>query len=270
MEKIYSIGSILGDVIGSKFENNTSNSDIQIDIDSDLSDDSVLTFASMDYLLNHKKDKFKYAHYLKKWYKKYPDKNYGNFFKQWAISDSLKPYGSKGNGCLMRILPVEYYFKSLFFIKYYAKKMCKATHNNPESIKATKAFVEAMYYLKNGMKKSSVKQKIFKKYKFPIPEDSIKDYQYSQNAKETIIISFAIFFKYDSIDEMIKTIISLNGDCDTILAVTLSLCEFAYEFNEKIINNLFKFVLSKYQEMIDLLLIFNESIKKRGCVNVKM
>ena len=82
------IGSIIGDVIGSRFEfNNHKSKKFELfHSDCEFTDDTICTIATMDWLNNG--TKIPYEVYLLKWCKKYPNPmgGYGGMFQKWLLS----------------------------------------------------------------------------------------------------------------------------------------------------------------------------------------
>ena len=106
------MGAIAGDIIGSVFEwNNIKTTEFPLFCDkSRFTDDTVLTIATADCILNKKS----YAEAFRYWGRKYPDAGYGGNFARWLLMDDLKPYNSWGNGSAMRVSPVGFAFGTLF------------------------------------------------------------------------------------------------------------------------------------------------------------
>ncbi len=90
------IGAIAGDIIGSAYECvPVKNMDFELfGIGSSFTDDTVLTIAVADCLLN-KKD---YAITIKEYGRRYPNSGFGTLFNKWLFSEEYKPYNSYGNG----------------------------------------------------------------------------------------------------------------------------------------------------------------------------
>ncbi|MFN5787848.1 MAG: ADP-ribosylglycohydrolase family protein, partial [Bacteroidota bacterium] len=105
------IGAVIGDVIGSVFEwDNVKTTDFDLfNPKCFFTDDSVLTIAVADCILN-KKD---FARPIWEYGRKYPDRGYGGSFRLWLKEDSLKPYGSYGNGSAMRASAVGFAYNDL-------------------------------------------------------------------------------------------------------------------------------------------------------------
>ena len=87
------LGSIAGDVIGAPYEfHNLDKSGYQsfalFGDDNSFTDDTVLTVATANWILN----KGDLAKKYKRYYNDYPDRGYGGRFSMWARSRSFKPY----------------------------------------------------------------------------------------------------------------------------------------------------------------------------------
>ena len=122
------LGAITGDIIGSIYEsplNNIKRKDFPLfKPKSHFTDDTVLTIAIADGLLNNKS----YTEQLKTYYRRYPNAGYGANFQRWAASDQTEPYYSFGNGSAMRVSPISYWFNDLETVKMEARKS-----NDPRS-----------------------------------------------------------------------------------------------------------------------------------------
>ena len=123
------LGAIAGDIIGSVYEFlPTESTDFPLFAsDSRFTDDTVLTVAVADCLLNR-------AGYIDKFHEytlAYPHRAYGLGFYNWVHSGSREPYNSWGNGSAMRVSPVAYAFETLEQALHEAKASAEVTHNHP-------------------------------------------------------------------------------------------------------------------------------------------
>ena len=105
------ISAVLGDIAGSIYEfSPNKNTDIALqDSRMDYTDDTIMTIAVADWILNDKKlTKKGVVARLQAWGRKYPHPMgaYGNMFSAWLQSDNPKPYNSWGNGAAMRVAAV--------------------------------------------------------------------------------------------------------------------------------------------------------------------
>ena len=101
------LGAITGDVIGSLYErHNVKTKDFPLlSPGSRFTDDTVLTIACADILLNHDSggnlpSNHDYARTLRDYYHRHPTAGYGSSFANWAASDLAPAYNSWGNASL--------------------------------------------------------------------------------------------------------------------------------------------------------------------------
>ena len=161
-------GAVIGDVVGSVYEfAPVKTKDFQIiRPDSRFTDDTVLTIATIDALLNGKS----YSSVYKEWYKKYPQTGYGASFVQWAQSEDTKPYNSWGNGSAMRVSPIGWYFDTITEVLDEARKSAEATHNHPEGVKGAQATAAAVYLARSGRTKGQIKEYIEQNFDYKLDE----------------------------------------------------------------------------------------------------
>ncbi len=115
------LGAITGDIIGSVYEFTDEKPELDFPLfvkDSEFTDDTVLTVALADSILNN----FPYSEKIKQYYLKYPDAGYGSMFHNWARFHKSKPYNSWGNGSAMRVSPVGWH---IMILKLFYKKQKK-------------------------------------------------------------------------------------------------------------------------------------------------
>src|SRR5690242_14590241 len=98
------IGAIAGDIIGSvhEFVSTKTTDFVLFDPRCRFTDDTVLSVAVADCLLNQKPYVSGFHHY----YSQYPYAGYGMRFLHWALTGSTEPYMSFGNGSAMRVSSV--------------------------------------------------------------------------------------------------------------------------------------------------------------------
>lgn len=128
------MGAILGDIAGSIYEFDPHKStDINLqDKRMDYTDDTIMTIAVADWILNDKRHtKTGLVERMQQWGRRYPHPMgaYGNMFSQWLRSDNPMPYNSWGNGSAMRVSAVGFAFDTLEETMNVAKKCAEVTHN---------------------------------------------------------------------------------------------------------------------------------------------
>ena len=106
-------GSVIGDIIGSTYElHNVKSENIDLfPAGSAFTDDTVLSVAVAEKILNEQQSqtgfKKSYALWFKQYYKRYPNAGFGQMFSKWALSDALYILKSFGNGAAMRVAAMD-------------------------------------------------------------------------------------------------------------------------------------------------------------------
>ena len=140
------IGGICGDVIGSRLEfgHNVIPKNFELLTEKNtFTDDTVFLISMMDCITNCSED---YQGYLIKWCQKYKDVGYGANFEHWLKSDVKESYNSKGNGCLIRVIPIAYLWEdSIEELDIEVEKIIGFTHNSEDAYKWGKAIARTIY-----------------------------------------------------------------------------------------------------------------------------
>lgn len=150
------IGAIAGDMIGAPYERfGIKHKDFK-PVVSAFTDDTVLTVAVADALLN----RGDFAATIKHYARRYPHRGYGGTFRHWIWSGDDKPYGSFGNGSVMRVSPVGFAFDTLDEELWQAKRSAEVTHNHPEGIKGAQATALAIFMARNNATKKALRDEV--------------------------------------------------------------------------------------------------------------
>lgn len=222
------ISAILGDIAGSIFEFNPHKSvDINLhDNRMDFTDDTIMTIAVADWILNDKKlTKIGLAHKMQEWGRKYPNPMgaYGGMFSQWLNSDNPKPYNSWGNGAAMRVSAVGFAFNTMEETLNIAKKSAEVTHNHPEGIKGAQATAAAIFLARTGSTKEDIRKYISENFGYDLNRscDEIRlTYGFDGSCQGTVPESIIAFLDSKDNEDALKLCISLGGDADTMGAIT--------------------------------------------------
>ena len=160
------LGAISGDFIGSVYEYNAPHTtDFKLFTShSHITDDSVLTIAVADAILNGKQ----YQKYIHAYARKYPDSGFGGYFRKWMYSNDPQPYNSYGNGSAMRVSPVGWAFDTVEDVLSEAEASASVTHNHPEGIKGAQAVVLAIFRARTGASKSDIRLEITKRFDYDL------------------------------------------------------------------------------------------------------
>jgi ADP-ribosylglycohydrolase len=238
------IGAIIGDVIGSIYENeNTKHMDFALfNRFSRFTDDSVLTVATADALLNHEShpigfiDSFQqrslYAHKYKEYGRRFPNAGYGEMFKDWVKHDSWRGYQSYGNGSAMRVSPIGFAFDSLPEVLHQAKLSTMVTHNHLDAIAGAQAVAAAIFLAKTGSSKDAIRQFIEQKFGYSLKRrlDDIRPiYQFDSSCKGSVPEAIIAFLESDNFEDAIRKAVSLGGDSDTIACIYGGIAQTYYQ-----------------------------------------
>ena len=232
------LGAIIGDVIGSRFEGyNKKAIDFELFTENSLfTDDSVLTVACADCLLNNKT----YTNTFQEYGQKYPNVGYGGNFYKWIFSDNPQPYNSWGNGSAMRVSPIAYAFNNLEVVLAEAKNSAEVTHNHPEGIKGAQAIAAAVFMARTGKNKTEIKEYIQSKFGYDLERklDDIRQvYNFDVSCQGSVPEAIIAFLESNDFESAIRLAISIGGDSDTMAAMAGSIAEAFYkEIPKEIIN----------------------------------
>ncbi|MFW5754807.1 MAG: ADP-ribosylglycohydrolase family protein [Marinilabiliaceae bacterium] len=223
------LGAIAGDVIGSVYEfDNVKTTDFPLfGPKSDFTDDSVLTWATMDLLLNGGD----YATVYQDYSRNYPNRGYGGHFKGWIMMEKPRPYYSFGNGAAMRVSPVGWAFDTLDEVLNEAERSASVTHNHPEGIKGAKATAGAVFLARKGQSKTAIKKWVEETTGYDLNRrvDEIRPvYQFNETCQETVPEAIIAFLESDDFEDAIRLGISMGGDSDTLACITGGISEAFY------------------------------------------
>jgi ADP-ribosyl-[dinitrogen reductase] hydrolase len=223
------LGAIIGDIIGSVYEwHNVKTTDFKMfGAGTDFTDDSVLTFASMDSILND----IDYGTSYQKYGRNFPHRGYGGFFCSWIHADDPEPYNSYGNGSAMRVSPVGWAYDTLEEVLNQAKRSAEVTHNHPEGIKGAQATAAAIFLARNSSSKTDIKQYIQDTFGYDLARH-INDirplYKFNETCQETVPEAIISFLESDDYESAIRLAISIGGDSDTVACITGGIAEAFY------------------------------------------
>ncbi len=249
------IGAIAGDIIGSVYEfYPTQNPDFPLfQSHSQITDDSVLTLATADVLLNQGN----YTDTYRQYYRQHPRGGYGSSFKEWAESESLEPYNSWGNGSAMRISPIGWAFSSLDKTLEEAERSSSVTHNHPSAIKAAKAVAGVIFLARTHKDKQVVRDFINNKYyKFgynlnrTVVEIS-RDYQFEVSAQGSVPEAIIAFLDSYNFESAVRNAVLLGGDSDTQACIAGGIAEAYYgSISSNIRQEVFKHLEPSYADLL--------------------
>jgi len=241
------IGAIAGDIIGSRYEfNNISNDDFPLfERKSTFTDDSVLTIATADVIL----DNARYSDYYYDYATSFPNRGYGGRFGQMLRQGSLQPYNSYGNGSAMRVSPIGWMYG--VYGKYEegnyqrtldeAKRSAECTHDHPEGIKGAQAVAASIFIARLGGTKADIRQAVEQMGYDVSKRSSELGRTFDETCQGTIPKCMAIFFETNDYESAIRKSIAMGGDVDTIACIVGGISQAHYGMpSREIVEEVYK------------------------------
>ena len=239
-------GAILGDIIGSPYEFDRGEKTKKFPLfsrHSTFTDDTVVTIAVAEAFLDARGMtdmawiRRRLVESLHKYGKLFPDAGYGGRFGMWLFLNGTEPYGSYGNGSAMRVSAVAWLYDDLETVRKMARLSADVTHNHSEGIKGAEATASAIFLARTGSTKSQIKEYIEKNFCYDLSrtcDDIRPDYRHVESCQETVPEAITAFLEGESFEDVIRTAVSLGGDCDTLTAIAGSIAEGFYGVPENL------------------------------------
>lgn len=223
------LGAIAGDIIGSVYEARPiKRKDFPLfQAGSRFTDDTVLTAAIAHAVM----EEIDYATAVKQIGRRYPNAGYGGFFAQWLASESREPYNSWGNGSAMRVSPVGWAFATAEETLAEAERSAAITHNHPEGIKGAQAVALAIFRARTGAKKAAIRAETAARFGYDMGRtvgEIRPSYQFDVSCQGSVPESIIAFLEAESVEDAIRTAVSLGGDADTMGCMAGAIAEAFY------------------------------------------
>lgn len=253
------LGSIIGDIVGSRFEfRNCRSKDFEFFDDRCIfTDDTVCTVATMQWLIECRNEgrQTDYASILQHWCRRYDEaeRSYGRNFLHWI--ENPKPYGSYGNGAGMRVAAVGMAFADEQQVLDYAKVTAEVSHNHREGIKGAQAIALAVYMAKKKCSQTEIVREIANRFGYDMNDtcDGMRETNgFDETCQITVPQAIICFAESHDYEDAIRNAISIGGDSDTIAAMTGGIAEAFYGgIPEKIAKNVRMFLPNDMLQVID-------------------
>ena len=232
-------GALLGDMIGAPYEFDRGNKTKDFPLfceESQFTDDSVMTIAVAEALtdgLSRDDEAVRGAlvKSLRRWGRKYPRAGYGARFAVWLCSEDPQPYGSYGNGSAMRVSAAGWLYDTLPQTRRAAALTAGVTHDHPEGIKGAEAVAAAIFLARTGRGKDEIRKYVTGEFGYDLSRscDEIRPgYRHTESCQETVPEAITAFLEGEDFEDVIRTAVSLGGDCDTLTCIAGSIAEAFY------------------------------------------
>ena len=231
-------GVILGDMIGSPYEFDKSPKKKEFPLfvpESCYTDDSAMTIAVAEALMDTLgKDRASRRdatiRSMQKWGMRYPEAGYGGRFYDWLSSWNPHPYYSWGNGSAMRVSSAGWLYDTLEETRQAANDTAIVTHSHPEGLKGAEATAAVIWAARNGWSKEKIRAYVEKEF-YPLDKtcDEIRPtYHFDGSCQGTVPQAITAFLEGNSFEDVIRTAVSLGGDCDTLTCIAGGMAEAMY------------------------------------------
>ncbi|MBR6950754.1 MAG: ADP-ribosylglycohydrolase family protein [Oscillospiraceae bacterium] len=239
------LGSIIGDVAGSRFEfeNHLSKEFELLHENCEYTDDTVMTCAVTDALLatEGKAEGLRKAavESMQRIGRQFPYCGFGGRFIGWIFEDDPRPINSLGNGAAMRIAPVSDFARTLEEARELSREVTCVSHDHPEGLKAAEAAAVAGFMAKAGCSMDQIRACMTERY-YPeiaamhVPDlmknyrREIGDSRYREWAPYSVPQALVCFLESDSFEDAIRNCVAIGGDCDTTAAIAGGIAELYY------------------------------------------
>lgn len=258
------IGSVIGDIVGSIYEfDNIKTKEFPLFSErSDYTDDSILTLATADWLMNGGDCGRYYLKYATD--NPYPLGGYGTMFVQWvhmARRGFASPYNSCGNGSAMRVGPVGWACSSKDEVMRKAKESAECTHNHPEGIKGAQAVALCIFMARQGESKKYIRKVIANEFGYDLgmSVDEVRN-RYSwkglDNADNggtcqgSVPQAIVCAVDADDFEDAVRNAVSIGGDSDTIGCIAGSIAEPLYGVPMSIREHALQYLPEQFKTLI--------------------
>ena len=247
------LGAIIGDICGSIYEFDCVKVD-EFDLMTDgvnFTDDTVLTIAVADAVINNKD----FGKTIKKYALDYPKRGYGFKFNKWIHSNTLKPYGSYGNGSAMRVSSIGFYCNSIDKVLEKAKQSAEVTHNHYEGIIGAQAVALSIFLARNNYTKTEIKIEIQNRFGYNLNrtiQDISKNYRFDETCQGSVPEAIIAFLESTDFESAIKNAILIKGDADTQACIAGAIAEAYYKKIPKYLKDkAYAIIPQDFQMIID-------------------
>lgn len=232
-------GAILGDMIGApyEFDRGGKTKDFPLfSAESGYTDDTVLTVAVGEALLDARgagPEELMAAvtASLREWAGRYPRGDYGVRFSRWMRAKEPRPYGSYGNGSAMRVSAAGWLCATLEETRRVARLTAAVTHDHPEGMKGAEAAAGAIFLARSGGSKEDIRAFVSRELGYDLSRSCAEirpGYHHVESCRETVPEAVTAFLEGGDFEDVIRTAVSLGGDCDTLACIAGGIAEAYY------------------------------------------
>lgn len=253
------LGSIIGDIIGSRFEGHNSRiktTDFELfDKGSKFTDDTVMTIAVADWLMRDPKhQRATLVKIMQTYGRMYPSAGFSHATKAWLNSDKPQPYGSFTNGAAMRVSPIGWAFESIEETLEVAKRSAEVSHDSEQGITAAQAVSAAIFMARHQASKAEIKTFIEEHFHYDLNhtiEEIRPHYDFDCSCVGSVPEAIMAFMDGEDYETVIRLAVSLGDDSDTQACIAGGIAEAYYgSIPKDIIKNAVHHLPSHFRKVI--------------------
>ena len=113
------------------------------------------------------------------------------------------------------------------------------THNHPEGVKGAEAVASAIFLARTGAEKTAIRDYVVTNFGYDLSRscDEIRPtYSHVESCQETVPEALTAFLEGEDFEDVVRTAVSLGGDCDTLTCIAASIAEAFYGVPENLIS----------------------------------
>lgn len=257
-------GFYIGNIVGSSYSHefellNLQTKDFELFTErSNYSDDTILTFATIDWLLHTNHTSQEMIEILREYYKKYPDKTptiYGKDYVNWILSETNEFKISSSNSGAMRSSVIGWFAKDIDEIKELVDKSISPTHNTFEAKLGAEVVALSIFFMKNERTKEELKNYLDYTYDYYLDQKLSllrNSYEFTNDTKETVRPAIIAFLESTSFEDALRNAVSLGGDSDTIASITCSIAGAYYkDIPDSIVNKAKSYLPEEFVNLLN-------------------
>jgi len=217
-------GAILGDYSGSGYEHAMiKGASLPLTLQTScITDDSVMTFATLDALLTRRSFQSRLVAICNA----HADVRFGDTMTQYLAGENPSYLSSNSNGAAIRMAPIACLNISLDNMLRLTERNAALTHTGEEAIKGASALTEAIYLARTGNTATAIKQRIERKYGYCLTYDAndlFHNLEFTTAAAITVPIAIWLGLTARNPEHCLRLGLHVGGDTDSIMSMATAL-----------------------------------------------
>ena len=137
----------------------------------------------------------------------------------------------------MRVSPVGWLYDTLEETLRAAELTAEVSHNHPEGIKGAQAAASVIFLARTGKTKDEIRDYITANFGYDLTRTcgEIRPYyRHVETCQQTVPEAITAFLEGNDFEDVIRTAVSLGGDCATLTCIAGSMAEAMYGVPDKL------------------------------------